>query len=103
AFRASVLLGPSETISRAARRLSSPTSPRSGATMTKDVSRRDLLLGSAAALPLVTRARGPRGAGAPAVIIPPDSHPVVVAAATGFGGVQRAYEMITHDGDTLDA
>jgi N4-(beta-N-acetylglucosaminyl)-L-asparaginase len=74
--------------------------------MTIDVSRRDFLLSGAAALPLasgITHAASAAGSVAPAVILRPDARPCVLAAATGFGGVQRAYELIMRGGDTLDA
>ncbi len=73
--------------------------------MTLDVSRREFLFAGAAAVPLAATPRRTAGGGlpAPAVIIPPDSRPCVVAAATGFGGVQRAYDMVMQGADTLDA
>ncbi len=68
--------------------------------MPLDLTRREFLL-AGAAVPLARSAFPlPRS---PAVIIPPDSRPVVIAAMTGMGGVQRAYEMIMRGGDTLDA
>src|SRR5689334_3865535 len=68
------------------------------AAMSNDLSRREFLAATAvgAVAPLATRR-------SPAVITRPDSRPVVIASMTGFGGVQRAYEMITHGADTLDA
>ena len=66
--------------------------------MSPDLSRRDFLA-TAAAVPALGAARFP----APAIIVPPDSRPAVVASMTGFGGVQHSYEMIMHGADTLDA
>lgn len=72
--------------------------------MTSDVTRREFLLAGAAAVPLAAAVKPGRASiGAPAIILPPDSRPGVIAAATGFGGVQRAYEMIMRGADTLDA
>jgi N4-(beta-N-acetylglucosaminyl)-L-asparaginase len=74
--------------------------------MTTRLSRRDFVLSGGAALPVANaalRRASSAGVFAPAVILPPDAHPCVVAAATGFGGVQRAYEMIMQGADTLDA
>jgi N4-(beta-N-acetylglucosaminyl)-L-asparaginase len=66
------------------------------------VSRRDFLLGTAAAVPLVgLTAR--RGAAAPAVIIPPDSRPCAISSANSLRPVARAMELLTQGVDTLDA
>ncbi|MBI1723201.1 MAG: N(4)-(beta-N-acetylglucosaminyl)-L-asparaginase [Gemmatimonadetes bacterium] len=72
--------------------------------MTSHPSRRDFLLAGAAALPLAGQpvAQGSHFT-APAVIIPPDSPPTVVASANGIRGVARAMELITQGVDTLDA
>jgi len=71
--------------------------------MSDSLSRREFVTSSAAALPLVAGAARAVRAGAPAVIIPPPARPVVVAAKTGYGGVQRAYDLVAGGGDTLDA
>jgi len=68
--------------------------------MTHDLSRRDFLTASALA-PLAAAARPSRGA--PAIILPPDSRPAVVASANGLRGVGRAYELMMGGADTLDA
>jgi len=70
------------------------------------LSRRDFLLGSAAAMPLV-RTMVPRGSaplGAPAVLRRPPARPVVVASANGIRGVAKAWDLVAaHGADTLDA
>src|SRR5262249_15257337 len=68
--------------------------------LTHDLSRRDFLAASALA-PFAAATRAPRGA--PAVIIPPDARPCVVASANGLRGVGRAYELMMRGTDTLDA
>ena len=60
-------------------------------------SRRDFLLTSAAALPLAGVRRGP------AVIVRPDANPAVISSANGFATIERAFDLISHDADTLDA
>ena len=69
------------------------------------LTRRDFVLGSAAAMPLVrTAARKGAGVGAPAVILRPPSRPCVVASANGIRGVAKAMDLIAgHGADTLDA
>ncbi len=71
------------------------------------LSRRDFVLGSAAAMPLVRTVarRGTAGRpGAPAVILPPPSRPCVVASANGIRGVAKAMDLLVARGaDTLDA
>ncbi len=74
--------------------------------MTDTVSRRDFVLGGAAAVPLVrTAVRRVEGARfpAPAVILRPPSRPCVVASANGIRGVARAMELLGQGADTLDA
>ncbi len=76
--------------------------------MSRSISRREFVA-SSAAVPLaasVARTGAQRhtdGVGAPYVIVPPPARPCVVAAMTGMGGVQRAYDLVAHGGDTLDA
>jgi len=71
--------------------------------MTHTVSRRDFLVG-AAAVPLgATGMRSASRPAAPAVIIPPDAHPRVVASSNGIRGVARAFELMMRGVDTLDA
>jgi N4-(beta-N-acetylglucosaminyl)-L-asparaginase len=68
------------------------------------VSRRDFVLSSAVAVPLVrTVVRGTAGSGAPAVILRPPSRPCVVASRNGIRGVARAMELLGQGTDTLDA
>jgi N4-(beta-N-acetylglucosaminyl)-L-asparaginase len=71
------------------------------------VSRRDFVLGSAAAVPLVRAAMTrstPGGLAAPAVILRPPVRPCVVASANGIRGVAKAMDLIVNQGvDTLDA
>jgi N4-(beta-N-acetylglucosaminyl)-L-asparaginase len=71
------------------------------------VSRRDFVLSSAAAVPLVRTAmmRNARGGlEAPAVILRPPARPCVVASANGIRGVAKAMDLIaSHGADTLDA
>jgi N4-(beta-N-acetylglucosaminyl)-L-asparaginase len=71
------------------------------------LTRRDFVLGSAAAMPLVrtvARRDGAGPAGAPAVILRPPARPCVVASANGIRGVARAMDLIVaHGTDTLDA
>jgi N4-(beta-N-acetylglucosaminyl)-L-asparaginase len=71
------------------------------------VSRRDFVLSSAAALPLVRSAMTRKAGGgleAPAVILRPPTRPVVVASANGIRGVARAMDLIVNQrADTLDA
>jgi len=69
--------------------------------MSNDVTRRDFLLGGAAALPLTGLAV--RRAAAPAVIIRPDSRPCAVSSANSLAPVTRAMELLEHGVDTLDA
>ena len=70
--------------------------------MADDVSRRQFVLTGAAAVPLAAGLHS-RGSGAPAIIIPPDSRPCVVASANGLATIGRAYQLMTRGGDTLDA
>jgi len=67
------------------------------------LTRRDFVLSSAAAMPLVrTVARAPFGA--PAVILRPPARPCVVASANGIRGVAKAMDLIAnHGADPLDA
>ena len=70
------------------------------------LSRRDFVLGSAAAMPLVRTAvrGGSAGRGAPAVILRPPARPCVVASANGIRGIAKAMDLIvTRRADTLDA
>jgi N4-(beta-N-acetylglucosaminyl)-L-asparaginase len=70
------------------------------------LSRRDFVLGSAAAMPLVRTALRPGsvGVGAPAVIRRPPARPCVVASANGIRGVSKAMDLLANQGtDTLDA
>ncbi len=70
------------------------------------LSRRDFVLSSAAALPLVrTVAKAGAGRlGAPALRLRPPARPVVVASANGIRGVAKAMDLIAnHGADTLDA
>ena len=74
--------------------------------MTDSLSRRDFVLSSAAAVPLVRTAvrRGSGPVAAPAVILRPPARPCVVASANGIRGVARAMDLIATRGtDTLDA
>jgi N4-(beta-N-acetylglucosaminyl)-L-asparaginase len=69
------------------------------------LSRRDFVLSSAAAMPLVRTALEPgsgRGA-APAVILRRPAQPCVVASRNGIRGVAKAMEMLSQGADTLDA
>jgi N4-(beta-N-acetylglucosaminyl)-L-asparaginase len=68
-------------------------------------SRRDFVLGSAAAVPLVRAVvpRDRRPIGAPAVILRPPARPCVVASRNGIRGVARAMELLGQGSDTLDA
>ena len=68
------------------------------------LSRREFVLGGAAAVPLVRTAIGRGGTlAAPAVILRPPSRPCVVASRNGIRGVARAMELIGQGTDTLDA
>ena len=71
------------------------------------LTRRDFVLGGAAAMPLVRAVARPGARpafGAPAVILRPPSQPCVVASANGIRGVAKAMDLIaTHGADTLDA
>lgn len=70
--------------------------------MSIDVTRRDFLLGGAAALPLAgLTAR--RAVAAPAVIIRGDSRPCAVSSANSLAPVTRAMEQLEQGVDTLDA
>jgi len=69
--------------------------------MSTDVTRRDFLLGGAAALPLAGLAA--RRAAAPAVIIRGDSRPCAVSSANSLAPVTRAMELLEQGVDTLDA
>lgn len=70
------------------------------------LSRRDFVLSSAAALPLVrtvTKAGADR-LGAPSLRLRPPARPAVVASANGIRGVAKAMDLIVnHGADTLDA
>jgi len=70
--------------------------------MSNDVTRRDFLLGGAAALPLAGFATR-RAAGAPAVIVRGDSRPCAVSSANSLAPVSRAMELLEQGVDTLDA
>ncbi len=70
------------------------------------LSRRDFVLGSTAAMPLVRTVIKSRsdGLGAPAVMLRPPTRPCVVASANGIRGVAKAMDLIvSHGADTLDA
>jgi N4-(beta-N-acetylglucosaminyl)-L-asparaginase len=70
------------------------------------LSRRDFVLSSAAAMPLVHAAikQGSGALGAPAVMLRPPARPCVVASANGIRGVAKAMDLIVNQGaDTLDA
>jgi len=71
--------------------------------MSTDVSRREFLLSSAAALPLAAAARAPRSPGAPAVILPPPARPCAISSANSLAPVTRAYDLMMRGTDTLDA
>ena len=74
--------------------------------MTDALSRRDFVLSSAAAMPLVRTlvGRGDAPLGAPALHLRPPARPVVVASANGIRGVAKAMDLIAaHGADTLDA
>ncbi len=73
--------------------------------MTGTISRRDFVVSSAAAVPLVrTAVRPGRGAfGAPAVILRPPSRPCVVSSRNGARGVAKAMDLLGQGADTLDA
>lgn len=76
--------------------------------MSENPTRRDFVLSTAAALPLVRTAlpRGTAGAwrAAPALLLKPASSPCVVASANGIRGVAKAMDLIAnHGADTLDA
>jgi len=70
--------------------------------MTSDLSRRDFLLSSAAAVSVAGGVR-PGGIGAPAVHVRPPSRPVVISSANSLGPVARAWDLMMHGTDTLDA
>jgi N4-(beta-N-acetylglucosaminyl)-L-asparaginase len=73
--------------------------------VTDRLSRRDFVLSSAVALPLVRTAvkTGGYTFGAPAVIIRPAAQPCIVASRNGIRGVARAMELVQQGTDTLDA
>ena len=70
------------------------------------LSRRDFVLRSAAAMPLLRTVirTGSGGLGAPAVVLRPPARPCVVASANGIRGVVKAMDLMANQGaDTLDA
>ena len=73
--------------------------------MTRRLSRRDFVLSSAVAVPLMRSAvkKGGSGIGAPAVRLRPTAQPCIVASRNGIRGVARAMELIQQGTDTLDA
>ncbi len=69
------------------------------------LSRRDFVLSSAAAVPLVRTAVRPAGGGfpAPAVRLARAARPCVVASRNGIRGVAKAMDLLNQGADTLDA